>query len=796
MLVRSRELLMSSDIRYAIRTFLRSPGFTLTAILTLALGIGATTAIFSIVNAVLLEPLPYRDPDRLAVVSRLSLPDYKDFEGANESFEEMAVWATNLYHLRTGDESRQLPGAVISRNLLPLVGATPVLGRNFTAEDDSQKTLILSHGLWQSLFGGDPAALGRVIELSGTNYTVIGVAPPGFRFPSSDFQLWTPMGLLETEARAQAQNRALRIFRVIGRLKTGVTLELAQADAETVSGTLAATHPTTNVDVSFPVESLRERLVGDVRTPLFVLLATVALLLMIACANVANLMLARTAAREREMAIRSALGAARSRLFAQLAVESLLLAILGGACGLLVAVWAVDLLPSVLEARLPRAESIRIDGAVVGAALATTLLTSVLFGVAPAMQARGHSATLKDSGRGIAGGARVRRLRAAIVVAEVGLAVMVVIGAGLLVRSFAAITARDLGFVPEDLLSFNVQLIRLPDEGARARASVTLMERLSAVPGVKAVGGATGLPPATPQRGTRLAIEGRELTPEESSALFVATTPDFFRTAGTPLLRGRPFERTDTSGALPVIVINRELAETLFPGQDAIGRRLRVLNPEYSNDWRTIVGVVGDIKYSGLEGDMQPTIYTPFEQTPFPWLYVLVRTAGAAGAVRRSIGGIVRSVHPSMSAANLRPMTDVVSANVSERRFNMLMVSGFAVLALTLAAIGIYGVIAYSVSQRTHEIGLRMALGARWFDVLSMIVREGVLTAGLGVAAGLAAAAAGSRLMRALLVDVAPRDPITFAGAGVVLLVIAVAASYLPARRATSVDPMVALRQE
>ena len=787
---------MSTDIRYAIRTFLRTPGFTITATLTLALGIGATTAIFSVVNAVLLEPLPYHDPDRLAVVTRLSLPDYGDLRRSGESFEDTAVWATNLYNLRTGDESRQIRGGVISRNLLPLLGVTPVIGRQFSAEDDRQKTVILGHGLWQSLFGGDPSAIGRTVDLSGTSYTIIGIAPAGFRFPTSEFQLWTPMGLLETEARAQAENRGLRIFRSVGRLKPGVTLAQARAEVATISTTLASAHPTTNAEIVFPVESLAERLVGDVRTPLLVLLATVALLLMIACANVANLMLARTAAREREMAIRSALGAARSRLFGQLAVESLLLGSIGGALGLLVAVWAVDLLPAVLEARLPRAEGIRINGPVIWTAIAATLFTSLLFGVAPAAQARGHAAALKDAGRGIAGGARLRRLRSGIVVAEVGLAVMVVIGAGLLVRSFTALTSRDLGFVPEGLLSFNVQLIKLLDDPARARVSTLLMDRLSTLPGVDVVGAGTGLPPATPQRGTRLAIEGRELTPDESSAIFIAATPDYFRATRTPVLQGRTFARTDTASGEPVVVINRALAETLFPGQDAVGRRMRILNPEHKSDWRTIAGVVGNVKYTGLESDMLPTVYTPFEQTPFLWMYVMVRTAGDPTAVTRSIRSVVREVEPSLTAAAIRPMAAVVSDTVSERRFNMLLVSTFAVLALTLAAIGIYGVIAYSVSQRTHEIGLRMALGAARSDVLSMIVREGVLTAGLGVAAGLAAASAGSGLLRDLLVDIAPRDPATFVGTALALLAVAVAASYLPARRATHVDPMVALRQE
>jgi putative ABC transport system permease protein len=787
---------MSTDIRYAIRTFLRTPGFTITATLTLALGIGATTAIFSVVNAVLLEPLPYQDPDRLAVITRLSLPDYGDLRRSSESFEDTAVWATNLYNLRTGDESRQIRGGVISRNLMPLLGVTPVIGRQFSVEDDRQKTVILGHGLWQSLFGGDPSAIGRSVELSGTSYTIIGIAPAGFRFPASEFQLWTPIGLMETEARAQAQNRALRIFRSVGRLKPGVTLERARAEVATISTTLGSAHPTTNAEIVFPVESLAERLVGDVRTPLLVLLATVALLLMIACANVANLTLARTAAREREMAIRSALGAARSRLFGQLAVESLLLGSIGGALGLLVAVWAVDLLPAVLEARLPRAEGIRINGPVVWTAIAATLVTSLLFGVAPAAQARGHAAALKDAGRGIAGGARIRRLRSAIVVAEVGLAVMVVIGAGLLARSFTALTSRDLGFVPEGLISFNVQLIKLPDDPARARVSTLLMDRLSTLPGVDVVGAGTALPPATPQRGTRLAIEGRELTPGESSAIFIAATPDYFRATRTPVLQGRTFARTDTASGEPVVVINRALAETLFPGQDAVGRRMRILNPEHASDWRTIAGVVGNVKYTGLESDMLPTVYTPFEQTPFLWMYVMVRTAGDPTAVTRSIRSVVREVEPSLTAANIRPMTAVVSDTVSQRRFDMLLVSTFAVLALTLAAIGIYGVIAYSVSQRTHEIGLRMALGADRGRVIGLVLGGAFSRVGIGLALGAPLAVGAGYLLSAQLYGVSFWDPVALSVAAGALAFAAFVASVVPASRAAALAPMIALRTD
>ena len=784
-----------TDIRYAARTLIRTPGFALTAILTLALGIGATTAIFSVVKAVVLEPLPYREPDRLVVV-RLSYPDYVDVERSSRSFEQVAVWATNLYSIDAGDEDRQLLGAQVSRELMPMLGIAPAAGRLFTADDDRQASVIIGYGLWQSLYGGDPAAVGRVIDLSGTPYTIVGVAPAGFRFPSAEFELWTSIGMLQTQARPQMENRALRIFTVLGRLKPGVTIEQTRGELEAISAELARTHPATNENIVLQVQSLTDRVIGGVRTPLFVLLAIVGLILLIACANVANLMLARTAMRERELAIRSALGAGRRRLFGQLAVESLVLAAAGGACGLLLAMWAIDLVPTLLASRLPRAEAVRIDGVVLLTTLVVTLVTSVIFGVAPALQAIGNSAALKEAGRGVAGSGRHRRLRGAIVVAEVGLAIVVVVGAGLLVRSFVTLTTRDAGFEADHLLSFNAQFAKLPDATARGRAAASLMDRLASLPGVVAAGGLTGLPAVTPQRGTRFEVEGRKLTADEEGALFIAATPNVFAALRTPMLRGRAFQSADVAGAQPVVIINRSLANTVFAGMDPVGTRIRIVNPEYASDWRTIVGVAGDVQYRGLGREMEPTIYTPFSQTPFMWAYVMVRTAGDPSALTRSIKGVVQGVDPNVIPAPARPMTEVVSGPLAEPRLSMLLVSGFALLALVLASVGIYGVISYSVSQRTHELGLRMALGAGRAGVLAMIVREGLTLAGIGIVAGLGAAALATRLMSELLVGVTARDPVTFAGGAALLLVIAIAASLLPARRATRVDPMVALRTE
>jgi putative ABC transport system permease protein len=447
---------------------------------------------------------------------------------------------------------------------------------------------------------------------------------------------------------------------------------------------------------------------------------------------VADLTLARAAARDREMAIRAAIGAGRRRLLRRLATESLVLAAAGGALGLLLAMWAVDLMPAILETRLPRGETVRIDRTVLFAALAATLLTSVVFGTAPALQARGDTGALKDTGRtGTTGSTRSRKLRRGIVVVEVALSVMVIVGAGLLVRSFVTLRSRDPGFAPANLLSFMVHA--LPDQAARGRTAGALVERLSQLQGVEAAGAATGLPVVTPQRATQFEIEGRTLTPAESQAYFIAATPGYFRALRAPVLSGRAIDGSDRAGAPATVVINRMLASQLFPGQDPVGRRVRLGFPEYSSEWRTIVGVVGDVRYRGLAGDARPAIYTPFEQTPFMWLFVMVRTAADPSAVVRSLRAIVREVDPSLTAANVRQMTEVVSGTMAQPRLGMLLLSAFAALALVLAAVGIYGVIAYSVAQRTREIGLRMALGAERSDVLTMVVREAALVAALGV---------------------------------------------------------------
>jgi predicted permease len=787
---------LKRDLAYAARSLIKAPAFTTVAVLTLALGIGATSVTFGVVHAVLIRPLPFTQPDRL-VTTRGSLADLRDLRAASTSFEDMAFWASNQFNLRLDGDAQQVLGGQVTTNLLPLLGVQSFLGRGFAPGDDRQNVIVLSYPLWLSRFGGDPAVLDRTVQLSGTSYTVIGVAPPWFRFPAADFQLWAPLGLLDRDAPTQAANRAFRIFSAVGRLAPGVTLEQAQADAQGIGARLAREFPATNEGITFTVQRLYDRLVGDTKPALTILLGVVALLLLIACANVANLTLARTTVREREIAIRVALGAGRGRLVRQLMTESLVLAGAGGLLALLVTKWGILLLPSVLEARVPRADGIRVDGAVLAFSAAATILTGLLFGLAPALQAaRGPATPLKESGRAAGGGVRARRLRRVIVAVQTALAVVVLIGAGLLVRSFVALAGRDTGFDAKNVVSFSLQLRMLPDAASRVQAASHLIERLSQVPGFEAAGGATGLAVATPQRGTRFAIEGRTLTADEDGAYFIAATPGYFAALKTPVLRGRPIDAHDTAASGAVALINQTLAEQLFPGQDPVGRRLKLLNPEQSPDWRTIVGVVGDVMYRGPDEEAVPTVYTPFAQTPFMWLYVIVRTPGPLEATTRALRTVVPSVHPSLTAANIRPMGEVVAQSVAVPRFNMLLLSVFAALALVLTAVGIYGVIAYSVAQRTHEIGVRMAIGAARADVVRLVLKDAVLVAGAGVALGIAAAALLSRLMDSLLFGVTPRDPLTFAIGGGALLLVALAASGIPALRATRVEPVKALRSE
>ncbi len=577
------------DLRYGLRMLLKNPGFTAVAVVALALGIGANTAIFSVVYGVLLKPLPYNDAGRI-VVANISPPDFRDLKETNSVFDQMAIWASNLYNVTINNETSQIMGAVASPEFLPLLGK-PMLGRAWTTEEDTQALTVISHDLWQSRFSGNADVIGQSIRLSGNVYTIIGVMPPDFQYPTHEFKLWTTYGSAMAAVPQQAQNRQLRIFRAVAHLKAGVSPAQMQAEVDNFSQQLQQQFPDTNAGVRIAFTSLYQRVVGGVRPALLVLLATVGLVLLIACANVANLMLARTAVREREIAIRTALGAGRWRLVRQLLTESLLLASLGGAIGLLLAMWGIDVLPALDPDNIPRLTTIGINLPVLLFTLGISVLTGCLFGLAPAWQMTRASLnqSLKEGGRGAFGNVKGSRLRATLVVVEVALSLVVLIGAGLLLKSFVRLLKVDPGFVAENLLTVNVGFVQFKDPQRRVTVQREIVNRIAQIPGVQVVGGGSGLPPRTPQRGTRFAVQG---LPNDNvgqrSSYFIAVSPDFFRALGAPLTEGRAFTDRDDAGGAKVAIISSSLARNVFPNENAVGKRLQLINPEQSNEWREI----------------------------------------------------------------------------------------------------------------------------------------------------------------------------------------------------------------
>jgi putative ABC transport system permease protein len=790
------------DFRYAVRQLRRNPVFTTVAVLTLALGIGANTAMFSLVHGVLLRPLPYPDADRL-VTTGLSLPDFEDLKASIGAFDDVAVWASNLYTLgelagAKDGGSEQVMGAVVSTRFFPLLGRA-ALGRALAPEDADRDVVVLGHRLWVRRFAQDTGILGKSLRLYGKPYEIVGVMPPEFQFPNGQFQLFVPMESAMAATPEQTQNRALRIFRILARLRPGVTLGQAQAEVDSLAARLARDHPQTNAGVEFALTPVYDRLVGGVRPVLLVLMGVVVLVLAIACANLANLLLARARSRERETAVRAALGAARSRLLRQHLTESVVLSLLGAGLGLVVAGGILDVLPAIAPFEIPRFASVRIDRTALTFTTALAVATGLFFGLAPAwLSAKTSvSAALHDGVRGSEGPAG-RRLRGLLTSAEIALSLVLVIGAGLLVQSLLRLVRVDAGFRPERLLTFHVVFVKEGPRSPAQRAALAaeVAGRVAALPGVTAAGGGTGLPPVTPQRVSGFEVDGVETTPGESRAYFMAVTPGYFGALGTPIVEGRAFGDADAAGAPDVVILGRTLARRLFGTESALGRRIRLVNPEYSEGWRTVVGVAGDVRYTGLAQAAGDALYTPFAQTPFPWMYVMVRTSGRPEALARTAGEAVASVDPGLTAAAIRPMEQVLAESVAQPRFNVVLVSAFACLALALAGLGVYGVMSYSVAQRVREIGIRLALGASRGEVVRQVTGEGLRLAGAGIGVGLLGAAAATRLLEALLFEVRPLDLATFLGSGVVLAAIALVASALPAARASRVDPSSALRAD
>jgi putative ABC transport system permease protein len=785
------------DLRYGARMLMKRPGFTLVAVITLALGIGANTAIFSVVYGVLLKPLPYKDAKQI-VVANVSPPDFRDVKEGSQSFDQMAIWASNLYNVTVDGETTQVRGAVVSPDFLPML-SQPALGRFWRTEEDTQALAVISHDYWQSNFGGEASVIGRTIRLYGNPHTIVGVMPPEFQYPSRDFKIWNTLGAAMAETPQQMENRQFRIFRAVAHIKSGVSLAQAQAEVDGIARRLQQQYPDTNSGVDIRFTSLYERIVGDVRRALWVLLATVGFVLLIACANVANLTLSRMAVREREVAIRSALGAGRWRVVRQLITESLLLALVGGACGVLLAVWSLDALVTFNPDNLPRLSEVHINTTVLLFTLAVTAVTGLIFGLVPAWQvSRGNlNQMLRDGGRGAGGDVKGHSLRGVLVVAEVALSLIVLVGAGLLLKSFNRLLGVETGFQAENLLTVNLPLVEIKDPQRRVSATREAIARIAQVPGVKVASGGSAMPPISAQRGTRFAVQGAaDDSGSLRSAYFIAVSPDYFRALGTSLAEGREFTERDEVKAAKVVIINRALARNLFPNESALGKRLQLVNSEQSNEWREIVGVVGDVRYSGLDDPSEAAIYTPFAQTPFMWSNLMIRTTVPPQSLIPGVRNAINSADAALQPVGFRTMEELVSESVAQPRFYTVLLGAFALLALLLSAVGIYGVIAYSVAQRTHEIGVRMALGAKGFDVLRLILRQGMTLALTGAGIGLLGAWAVTRLMAGLLFEISATDPMTFAGVASLLIAVALLACYIPARRAMKVDPMVALRYE
>jgi len=794
------------DLRYGIRMLLQNPGFAVVAVIALALGIGANAAIFSVVNAVLLRPLPYDDPSRLMILRENKLPQFPEFsvspgnfldwQKQNTTFENMAAVNGSAYNLITESEPERLIGARVTAGLFEMLGARPAQGRIFLDEEDQpghETVAILSDGLWRRKFGADPGVIGQSITLNATSFTVVGIMPPTFQFPDRDTALWTPMAF----NAGQAQQHGSHYLAVIGRLKPGATPEQANTEINTIAAQLAEQFPNSNTGWRANVFPMQEYDVRDIKPALLVLLGAVILVLLIACANVANLLLARSTARQKEMGIRTALGASRWRVARQLLTESVLLSLVGGCAGLLLARWGLASMIAMAPQDLPSIRNVTLDARVLGFTLVVSLLTGLIFGLAPALQfsSTNLNETLKEGGRGTTGSHH--RVRGALVVSEVAIALLVLVIAGLLIRSFYRLQQVDPGFNPRNALAIGVSLPgkKYSQDDQKSAFFTRLLERVSTLPGVTAAGASQSLP----IQGDYLLgfnIQGRPPVPpgEDLSTNYYAVSPDYFNAMGIRLLRGRTFTEHDNKDAPGVAVINEEMARRSFPGEDPIGKGINVTNgPER---FRQIIGIVADVKQYGLAQPSTMQTYEPSLQNPFSGMTLVVRTDGDLGTLSGAIRSEVLAIDREQPLSRIRPLEQIVSESMSKERFLMLLLGIFAAVALTLAAVGLYGVISYSVTQRTHEIGIRAALGAQRKDVLKLIVGQGMMLALIGVGIGLVVAFAATRLMATLLFGITATDAFTFVAIPAILTGVALVSCLVPARRATKVDPMIALRYE
>ncbi len=801
------------DLRYGARMLFRQPGFTLIAVVTLALGIGATTALFSFVNGLFWRALPYRDDARLVTLGQsnrqtgvaregVAPANFLDWRAQAQSFEALAAAEQFGFTLTGVGEPEVFRGWVVTKGFFEILGTTPVAGRTPLPreyEPGNAQVVVLSHGLWQRRFGGDLQVIGRRFTFNDQPFTVVGVMPPEFQYPpgreASGLELWAP----RLDRPSDPQMRGGSLFRVIGRLKAGVAPEQAQQEMKGIAARLGQQYPQTNAEVGAVVVSLREQLVGHVRLASYVLLGAVSLVLLIACANVAGLLMTRTAGRQREFALRAALGAGSGRLRRQLLTESLLLALPGGLLGTLLASWLMTAMLALSPANLPLTQ-IRLDWRVLLFALGISVLTAVVFGLAPGWQAARTDLqmALKEGGRTETAGHGKQRLWQALVVAEIAMALIVLTGAGLLVRSFSTLLNTDPGFTAAEGLALEIQLGRRP-AAERVVFFDQVLEKVSALPGVEAVAVSSALPFHDNQVPllTTLSLADRPAASNgnEPAAYLIRVTAGYFRALGIPLLQGRLFAREDRGESAPVALINQTLARRYWPNESPLGRKFS-FTASGQTMTAEIVGVVGAVRPTGFDSEPRPEFYLHYPQSPAPLATLFVRTAHAPASLLPGVKGRIREVNPQQVFLSVNTVAQLVEKTLAERRFNLLWLGAFAALALILAAIGLYGLLSFSTARRTQEIGVRLALGAQPADVLKLVIREGLTLALIGVAVGLVAAAGLTRLMSSLLFGVSTTDPLTFAAIAVFLLLVALVACYLPARRATKVDPMIALRCE
>jgi putative ABC transport system permease protein len=802
------------DLRYGLRVLRTRPAFTIIAALALALGIGANTAIFSVVNTVLLKPLAYQDPDRLVLVwehvPQYGFPhntpapaNFLDWRAQNSVFSGMAAMAGTSFNLTGGGDPLRITGHNVSAEIFPLLGVAPLHGRTFTPEEDKpgNRVVVLSHGFWQRRFGGNPGIIGQTITLDGNNWTVLGVMPAGFRLLDRTDEFWGPIAFTPQDAN----RRGSHYLQVIARLKDGVRIEQAQAEMSTIASRLEAQYPRSNSGVGAAVSSIREEFVGDLQTGLWVLFAAVGFVLLIACANVANLLLARAAARSREIAIRSALGANRLRIIRQMLTESILLSTFGGALGLLFAIWGVSLLAALAPNELAEVRAISLDRTVLFFTLPISLGTGLVFGLAPALQASRPdlNETLKDGGRSGADGGRRSTLRSALVITEVALAVVLLTGAGLMLRSFARLQSVDPGFRADHLLTMRTELSgeKYARNESRTNFYQQVLERVRAVPGVASAAMISFLPMTFNGGSNIVTVEGRPPVPpgQEQLGVVRTATPDYFQTMAIPLREGREFGEQDTAQSQLVAVINEMMARYLWPGENPIGKRFKFGRADSTSPWLTIVGVAGSVRQFELEREAKPEIYMPPTQMRERWLAprdLAIRTTTDPEAVAAAVRRAIWSVDANQPIADLQTMEEIVARSIAAVRFNMILLGAFAGIALLLAAVGIYGVMSYLAAQRTKEIGIRVALGAQVTDIVKLVARQGAVLISIGLGIGLGASFALTKLMASLLYEISASDPVTFIVIPAVLGFVALAACLVPARRAARVDPLEALRSE